>query len=104
MSLKVQPFIELSDNTRCWKMLSQCILDTIEEEKENMFHSIDQIKLKQVKFESYNNLYGINFGQLDVIGEIKGIKAVVKSLDRNHISREAYRSLAWIEYNIPCKR
>src|SRR3954469_22855572 len=103
VSLKIQPFSELNDTTKRRKMLclSQSILDAVEEEKENVFHPTDQIKLKQVKFESFNNLYDINFGQLDIIGEIKRIEAVVKSLDRNHVSREAYRSLARIEHSIP---
>ncbi|CAG8758273.1 15285_t:CDS:2, partial [Rhizophagus irregularis] len=65
VTLKIQPFSELSNTTRRRKMLclSQCILDAVEEEKENMFHPTDQIKLKQVKFESYNDLYDINFEQ-----------------------------------------
>ena len=100
---KIQPLSKLSNSTKRRKILclSQCILDAVEEEKENIFHPTDQINLKQVKFEICNDLYDINFGQLDIIEETKKIEAVVKSLDRNHISREAYRSLARIENNIP---
>ncbi|RGB30555.1 hypothetical protein C1646_765216 [Rhizophagus diaphanus] len=79
-------------------LFSLKLLSVERTEKENMFHSTDQIKFKQVKFESYNDLYDINFGQLNIIEEIKRIEAVVKSLDRNHILREAYRSLV---KNIP---
>ncbi len=89
---KIQPLSKLSNSTKRRKILclSQCILDAVEEEKENIFHPTDQINLKQVKFEICNDLYDINFGQLDIIEETKKIEAVVKSLDRNHISREAY--------------
>ena len=38
---------------------------------------------------------------MDIIEEIKRIEAVVKSLDKNHIPREAYRSLARIEHSLP---
>src|SRR5262249_46882607 len=76
--------------------------DIVELEKENIFHPADEIKLKQVKLESYNNtLYNINFGRLDIIGETKRIEAIVKSLDKNHIPREGYRSLVRIEHSLP---
>ena len=104
VSLKIQPLSELSYATERRKILclSQCILDTVELEKENIFHPTDEIKLKQVKLESCNNtLYNINFGRLDIIGEIKRIEAIVKSLDKNHIPREGYRSLARIEHSLP---
>ncbi len=57
-------------------------------------------RLKQVKFKSYNSFYNINLDQLDILKEIKKIKAVVKSLDKGYIPRETYQSLVWIEYNI----
>ncbi|RGB28602.1 hypothetical protein C1646_767610 [Rhizophagus diaphanus] len=47
--------------------------------------------------QPYDDIYEINFGKLGKIEEMKKIKAVVKSLDRGHILREAYRSLVRIE-------
>ncbi|GBC01898.1 hypothetical protein RclHR1_43770001, partial [Rhizophagus clarus] len=63
----------------------------------NTFHPDNQIKLKQIKFETYDDSYNINFGKLDRVEETKKIEAIVKSLDKGHISREAYQSLARIE-------
>ncbi|GET04504.1 hypothetical protein GLOIN_2v1521868 [Rhizophagus clarus] len=63
----------------------------------NTFHPDNQIKLKQIKFETYDDSYNINFGKLDRVKETKKIEAIVKSLDKEHISREAYQSLARIE-------
>ncbi|CAB5095807.1 unnamed protein product [Rhizophagus irregularis] len=93
---RIRPFSELSYSTKRCKMLSlsQHILDIVEAEKENKFHPTDQIELIQIKFKTCNSLYEINFGQLDKMKEIKKIEAVVKSLDKGYISREAYRSLA----------
>ncbi|GES79035.1 hypothetical protein GLOIN_2v1521868 [Rhizophagus clarus] len=78
------------------KLLSveQYVLDIVEKEKGNTFHPDDQIKLKQIKFETYDDLYNINFGKLDRVEETKKIEAIVKSLDKEHISRKTYRSLA----------
>jgi hypothetical protein len=42
-------------------------------------------------------VYNVNFGQFDKIEKTKRIEAVVKSLDKGHISRDAYRSLAQVE-------
>ncbi|CAB5193559.1 unnamed protein product [Rhizophagus irregularis] len=100
---RIRPFSELSYSTKRRKMLSlsQHILDIVEAEKENKFHPTDQIELNQIKFKTCNGLYEINFGQLDKMKEIKKIEAVVKSLDKGYISKEAYRSLARIEPNIP---
>ncbi|GET61508.1 hypothetical protein GLOIN_2v1474533 [Rhizophagus irregularis DAOM 181602=DAOM 197198] len=100
---RIRPFNELNYFTKRRKMLSlsQHILDIVEAEKENKFHPTDQIELNQIKFKTCNGLYEINFGQLDKMKERKKIEAVVKSLDKGHISREAYRSLARIEPNIP---
>jgi len=100
---KIRPFNVLSDSTRRRKILglSQCILNVVEAEKENTFYPTDQIELKQVKFKTCNGVYNINLGQLDILKEIEKIEAVVKSLDKGHIPREAYRSLARIEHNIP---
>ncbi|UZO07546.1 uncharacterized protein OCT59_027829 [Rhizophagus irregularis] len=99
LDLKIRPFDELGNSQKRRKILglSQRVLDIVEKEKGNTFHPDDQIKLKQIKFETYDDIYEINFGKLGKIEEMKKIEAVVKSLDRGHISREAYRSLARIE-------
>src|SRR3954451_7208372 len=100
---KIRPLCELSNTTKRRKILglSQHILNVVESEKENTFHITDQIKLKQVKFETCNKIYDVTFGQLDKIEEKKRIEAVVKSIDKGHVPREAYRSLARIEQEIP---
>ncbi|PKC62624.1 hypothetical protein RhiirA1_538333 [Rhizophagus irregularis] len=82
--------------------LSQHILNVVESEKENTFHKTDKIKLKQVTFQTCNDdVYSVNFGQLDKVKKTKRIEVVVKSLDKGHVSREAYRSIAKIKPNIP---
>ncbi|CAB5376261.1 unnamed protein product [Rhizophagus irregularis] len=101
---KIRPLTELSNTTKRRKILglSQRILNVVESEKENTFHKIDKIKLKQVTFQTCNDdVYSVNFGQLDKVEKTKRIEVVVKSLDKGHVSREAYRSIAKIEPNIP---
>jgi hypothetical protein len=100
---KIRPLGELSNATKRRKILglSHRILDVVESEKENTFHITDNIKLKQVTFQTCNDVYNVNFGQFDKIEKTKRIEAVVKSLDKGHISRDAYRSLARVEQNIP---
>ncbi|GES96184.1 hypothetical protein GLOIN_2v1521868 [Rhizophagus clarus] len=96
---KIRLFNDLGNSQKRRKILglSQYVLDIVEKEKGNTFHPDDQIKLKQIKFETYDDSYNINFGKLDRVEETKKIEAIVKSLDKGHISREAYRSLARIE-------
>ncbi|GES82320.1 hypothetical protein GLOIN_2v1775051 [Rhizophagus clarus] len=96
---KIRPFNDLGNSQKYRKILglSQYVLDIVEKEKGNTFHPDDQIKLKQIKFETYDDSYNINFGKLDRVEETKKIEAIVKSLDKGHISREVYRSLARIE-------
>ncbi|GES91052.1 hypothetical protein GLOIN_2v1775051 [Rhizophagus clarus] len=76
---KIRPFSEISNTTKRRKILglSHRILNVVESEKENTFHKNDELKLKQVTFQTCNDMYNVNFGQ------------------------EAYRSLARIEQNIP---
>ena len=53
-----------------------------ESEKENTFYKTDEIKLKQVTFQTCNDdVYSVNFGQLDKVEKTKRIEAVVKSLE-----------------------
>ncbi|GES95193.1 hypothetical protein GLOIN_2v1521868 [Rhizophagus clarus] len=70
--------------------IERYILDIVEKEKSNTFHLDNQIKFKQIKFETGEDSYNINFGTLDKIKEVKKIEAIVKSIDKGHISREAY--------------
>jgi hypothetical protein len=99
LDLKIRPFIDLSNSQKHRRILglSQSVLDIVEKEKDNTFHPDDQIKLKQIKFEIDDNAYDISFGKVNKVEETKKIEAVVKSLDKGHISREAYRFLARIE-------
>jgi hypothetical protein len=103
LDLKIRPFIDLGNTQKRNRILnlSQHILDLFKEKKENTFHPSDQIELKQIKFEICDDSYEISFGRLDKIKASKRIEAIVKSLDKGHISREAYRSLARIEQDIP---
>ncbi|PKC67045.1 hypothetical protein RhiirA1_418594 [Rhizophagus irregularis] len=105
LDLKIRPFIDFGNSQKRRRILglSQSILDIVERERDNTFHPDDQIKLKQIKFEIDDDVYDINFGKVNKIEEIKKIEAVVKSLDKGHISREAYRSLARIE-DLPCEK
>jgi hypothetical protein len=104
MSLeKIRPFDELSNTTKRRKILglSHRISNIIESEKKVTFYESDEMKLKQVTFQVCDDIYNVNFGQFDKVEKEKRVEAIVKSLDRGHISREAYRSLARIEQNIP---
>ena len=100
---KIRPFEELSISTKRRKVLeiAQQVSDTVEEEKENIFHSDDFLKIKQVRFEIDGKWFDVSFGKLDEVSEEERKEAIVKSLDHGRITREAYRSLARIEQDIP---
>ncbi|CAB4495341.1 unnamed protein product [Rhizophagus irregularis] len=68
LDLKIRPFDELGNSQKRRKIhgLSQRVLDIVEKEKGNTFHPDDQIKLKQIKFETYDDIYEINFGKLEM--------------------------------------
>ena len=102
---KIRPFEELSISTKRRKVLeiAQQVLDTVEEEKENIFHSNNSLKIKQARFEIDGKWFDVNFGKLNEASEEERKKAIVKSLDHGHITRETYRSLARIEQDIPCE-
>ncbi|CAI2185347.1 13033_t:CDS:2, partial [Funneliformis geosporum] len=104
--LKIRLFSKLDNSQRRNKILclSQCILDIVKEEKGNTLYPTDQIKLKQIKFETCDDLYNILFEKLDKIKTTIRIEGVVKSLDKNHISRKAYQSLEQIEQDISCEK
>ena len=76
----------------------------VEKEKKTIFHPDDRLKIKQIRFKIANELVEVNFGKLDQKSEEERKKAIVKSLDHGRIAREAYRSLARIEQDIPCEK
>src|SRR2546423_10250227 len=100
---KIHLFEELSVSTKHRKVLeiAQQVLDTVEEEKENIFHSNNSLKIKQARFEIDGKWFDVNFEKLNEASEEERKEAIVKSLDHGHITREAYRSLARIEQDIP---
>ncbi|CAG8788855.1 790_t:CDS:2, partial [Dentiscutata erythropus] len=99
---QIYPFEKLSVSTQHCKLLkvAQQVLNTVEKEKKN-FHSNDYINIKQIRLEIGEEQFDINFGKFDKKSEEERKKAIVKSLNCGQITREAYRLLARIEYNIP---
>ncbi|CAG8649990.1 3296_t:CDS:2, partial [Dentiscutata heterogama] len=77
--------------------LGKRLLEFVEEEKENFFHPNDSIVLKQAKFEISGHTYNINYGKIDKQQIELQTQAIVKSIDHNRISQEAYRSLARLD-------
>ncbi|CAB4399284.1 unnamed protein product [Rhizophagus irregularis] len=80
---------------------------------QNLYLEFVLVQILQVKYNPQNlqqmllantisndDVYSINFGQLDKVEKTKRIEAVVKLLDKGHVSREAYQSIAKIEPNI----
>ncbi|CAG8799411.1 13100_t:CDS:2, partial [Gigaspora margarita] len=102
---KFHPFEDLSILTKRRKVLkiAHQVLNTVEEEKENIFYSNDNIKIKRIQFEIRDEQFDIYFGKFDEKSKNKRKEAIVKSLDCERITREAYRSLARIEYEISCE-
>ena len=100
---KIRPFEALGISTKCRKVLeiAEKAWNMVEEEKETIFHPDDHLKIKQIRFKIANKLVEVNFGKLDQKSEEERKKAIVKSLDHSRIAREAYRSLAQIEQDIP---
>jgi hypothetical protein len=103
---RIRPFGDLSISTKRRKVLkiAQQVLDTVEEEKENIFHLDDCLKIKQARFEIGGAWFDVSFGNLDEKSEEERKKAIVKSLDDSRITREGYRSLARIEQDLPRER
>ncbi|RIB00906.1 hypothetical protein C2G38_2256446 [Gigaspora rosea] len=80
--------------------LEKRLLDVIEGEKENFFHSNDNIVLKQAKFEINNHTYIINYGKINSqLVELQK-QAIVKSIDHDRISQDAYRSLTKLDESL----
>ncbi|CAG8811975.1 13448_t:CDS:2, partial [Gigaspora margarita] len=102
-NLKFYSFEDLSVLTKHRKVLkiAHQVLNTVEEEKENIFYSNNNIKIKRIQFEIRDEQFDIFFRKFDEKSENEQKKAIVKSLDCRRITREAYCSLARIEHEIP---
>ena len=81
--------------------MAKRVFSQIEDCKENLFHPMDQIQIKQARFDINDKIVEVDYGKLDQknVEELK--QAIVKSMDKGRISREAYRSLARINQNLP---
>ncbi|CAG8594949.1 3271_t:CDS:10, partial [Diversispora eburnea] len=89
------------DVTTSSKISARQVYDEVEQNKENLFYLKDNIRIKQVRFEINEKNYDINYGKFDKDNDTKLKHAVVKSLDRGRVSRDAYRSLADINQHLP---
>ncbi|CAG8851055.1 25146_t:CDS:2, partial [Gigaspora margarita] len=63
---KFHLFKDLSILTKCYKVLkiAHQVLNIVEEEKENIFYSNDNIKIKHIQFEIGDKQFDIYFGSL----------------------------------------
>ncbi|CAG8539309.1 400_t:CDS:2, partial [Racocetra persica] len=80
--------------------LEKRLLEFVEKEKENFFHQNDNIVLKQTKFEINGSIYNINYGKINKQKIELQIQAIVKLIDHNRISQDAYRSLARLDESL----
>ncbi|CAG8790484.1 40565_t:CDS:2 [Gigaspora margarita] len=97
--IQMKPFNKYSISTQCKHILGleKQVLEFVEEEKENFFHLNDNIILKQAKFEVNGCMHIINYGKIDKKSIELQAQAIVKSIDCDRISQEAYRSLARLD-------
>ncbi|CAG8499084.1 4529_t:CDS:2, partial [Scutellospora calospora] len=65
------------------------------------YHKQDSILLKSFEYSVDNHIYHLNFGADDIIQNKNEILNIIKTIDSNYISRDAYRSLAAINYYLP---
>src|SRR6185369_11099699 len=102
----IYPFDELSDTTRRRHVLkiAKQVNENFEQNREDFFHPIDQAHIKQTQLEINGNIYGIHYGKLDEKDGERLKQAVVKSIDCGHISRDAYRSLTYVDQSLPCEK
>ncbi|RHZ68399.1 hypothetical protein Glove_295g2 [Diversispora epigaea] len=103
---EIRSFNDLSKSTkrRYVLQLARQIYDEVEQNKENLFYSKDNIRIKQIRFEINEKKYNVNYGKFDKDNDIKLKYVVVKSLDRERISRDAYRSLIDINQHLPLQK
>ncbi|CAG8562154.1 4079_t:CDS:2 [Scutellospora calospora] len=101
--LKVQPFNNLSNSTQRHHMLTiaKLVFDQVEICKENIFHKDDKVEIKQARFTINDKLFEIQYEKVnqEKIDDLH--LAVLKSLDKGKIFREAYQSLARINQDLP---
>ncbi|RIB02908.1 hypothetical protein C2G38_2049700 [Gigaspora rosea] len=81
--------------------MAKCVFDQVETCKENLFHKDNKVEIKQARFTINNMPFEIQYGKVNQ-NNIEDLNlAVLKSLDKGKISREAYRSLARINQDLP---
>ncbi|CAG8795837.1 17851_t:CDS:2, partial [Racocetra persica] len=101
--LKVQPFNNLSNSTQRRHMLimAKRVFDQVEICKENIFHKDDKVEIKQARFTINDKPFEIQYRKVNQEKIDNLHLAVLKLLDKGKISREAYRSLARINQDLP---
>ncbi|CAG8461125.1 13365_t:CDS:2 [Gigaspora rosea] len=100
-----KPFNDLSNSTQRRHMLTmaKCVFDQVETYKENLFNKNDKVEIKQAQFTINNMPFEIQYGKVNQ-NDIEDLNlAVLKSLDKGKISREAFRSLIRINQDLPRK-
>ncbi|CAG8606084.1 11791_t:CDS:2, partial [Racocetra fulgida] len=100
--VRIKPFNNYSASAQHKHILGlgKRLLEFVEEGKENFFHQNDNIVLKQAKFEINGSIYNINYGKINKQKIELQTQAIVKSIDRNRISQDAYRSLAKLDESL----
>ncbi|RIB11321.1 hypothetical protein C2G38_2042774 [Gigaspora rosea] len=83
--------------------MAKCVFDQVETYKENLFNKNDKVEIKQAQFTINNMPFEIQYGKVNQ-NDIEDLNlAVLKSLDKGKISREAFRSLIRINQDLPRK-
>ncbi|CAG8632812.1 7705_t:CDS:2 [Racocetra fulgida] len=81
--------------------IAKRVFDQVKDCKENIFHNDDKVEIKQARFTVNNKPFEIHYGKFNQKDLEDLHLAVLKSLDKGKISREAYRSLARINQDLP---
>ncbi|CAG8829075.1 19406_t:CDS:1, partial [Cetraspora pellucida] len=83
------------------KRLGLALYNQFQNNTETLFCDSDKITLNELIFSINDNQFKIIYNQLENDSEKLQIKAIVKAIDVEKISRSAYRTLVAISHNLP---
>src|SRR6266487_5521035 len=99
----VKPVNEASSSTltKRAKNLAIHMHKNFQDQSKEYYNQDDVLVLESLKFSTNIKSYEINYGSQNKENKRQKVQAIVQATDQGLISREGYRNLASIEYNLP---
>ncbi|CAG8600876.1 6082_t:CDS:2 [Cetraspora pellucida] len=101
-SHSLKPFAMLSESmkTKRSRAFSMHVGTVFNNETPKFYNPVDQPVLQELRFNVQNKGYVVNFHQ-NIEKNNQHIEAITKIIDQSPISRDAYRNLAALQYELP---